>query len=239
MKKIFTLIIILSFISCQSILLKIVTANKSIADNTKVLYNDKTDQKIVFFPMTHVGKKEYYESAKKIIDTLRENDYSFYYENIAIRQDTNLDSSKIEIYHKKSRKILGFDPLLDSTNQSLPKIYKKNNLMLQDYRFMGLRKGDYQLDLRENQIIDSIEANYDKITLTKCDLQTQLSEEYNCESLGKYKWALTNEFRDPYISKKVLENKKKKIVLIYGKMHWYFIYPDLRDAGFELVKGKI
>ena len=239
MKKILALIVILSFTSCQSILLKIITANKSIANNTKVLYNDKTDQKIVFFPMVHVGQKDYYESAKKIIDTLRQNDYSFYYENIAIHPDAKLDSNEIEIYHKKTRKILGYHPSLDSTNQSLPKILRKNNLMVQDYRFMGLKKGDHLLDLPKNQIIDSIEANYNEIKLTKCDLETPLNEDYNCESLRKYKWALTHEFRDQYIGERILEIKKNKIALIYGRMHWFFIYADLRDAGFEIIKGKI
>jgi hypothetical protein len=50
---------------------------------------------------------------------------------------------------------------------------------------------------------------------------------------------LTNIYRDPYIASEVLKMDNKKIVLIYGKMHWYGIYPTLKQNGFEITKGKI
>lgn len=122
----------------------------------------------------------------------------------------------------------------------MPKSFKKKKYILQDYKLMGLNKNDTKLDMTENQIIASIEAKYGKLKLSECDFNTGDLEKYECKTDNdKFLFALTNEFRNPYISNHILNLKEKRIVMIYGKKHWYFIYPDLRKAGFEIVKGKI
>lgn len=188
--------------------------------------------------MTHIGQKEYYESARDMIDSLRSDGYDFYYESIEFPRDNELDSVEVSTYNRKLRKILGFSPELDKKNRSLPRIYQKNDLVQQNYDSLGIYITDKRLDLPLNRIIDSIEKNYQEIKLSDCDLRTPLNKKYDCEVLDKYKWALTNEFRDPYITNRILEIKKKKIALIYGKMHWFMIWPELNKAGFELIKGK-
>jgi hypothetical protein len=211
---------------------------QNINKSLKILENKETNQTIVFFPMVHAGKTTYYENCRKIIDSLRSEGFTFFYENIAM--DSKLDSAQTSIYNKKVRSILGYNPLNVRNNESLPKFYKKKNIILQDYNLMGITKSDINLDLHKNQIIDSIEKKYKPIILSKCDFETNDFEKYDCKSDNKkYKFAFTNEFRDPYIEGEILKRKDKKIAMIYGKMHWSFIYPTLNKNGFEIVKGKI
>lgn len=236
--KIVLLILIIFHYSCNHLIANHIINKSDINKNLKILENEDTNQTLVFFPMVHVGKSEYYENCKKIIDSLRSDGFNFYYENLI--NDPLLDSSFTSTYNKKVRSILGYDPLSIKSNESLPNFYKKNNLVLQDYRLMGLTKDDTKIDLFKNQIIDSIESKYGPIILTECDFTTQEYDKYKCKSNNTInKFALTNEFRDPYISNEIIKLKDKKIVLIYGKMHWYFIYPTLKKNGFEITKGKI
>ena len=240
MKKtsIIFLITLFTLTSCKSIISSYLISRGDIKKDYKVLKNEKTGQTIVFLPMIHIGTKQYFNQARKIIDSLRDEKFKFYYENIKI--DSDLDSLEKDIYRKKTRSIIGFNPLLQSENNSLPKSYKKKKYILQDYKLMGLNKKDTKLDMSQNQIIDSIEAKYGKLKLTECDHNTGNFEKYNCKTNNdKFAFALTNEFRDPFISNQILDLKEEKIVMIYGRMHWYMVYPDLKKAGFDIVEGKI
>ena len=49
--------------------------------------------------MIHIGKKEYYENCKLIIDSLRSEGYIFFYENFIV--DSKIDSTQKAIYNKK------------------------------------------------------------------------------------------------------------------------------------------
>ena len=149
--------------SCKSTVTSIIINNQNIYRSLKVLENKETNQTIVFFPMVHVGKSTYYENCRKIIDSLRSEGFTFYYENIAM--DAKLDSAQRSLYNKKARSILGYNPLSVRNNESLPKFYKKKNIILQDYNLMGITKSDVNLDLYKNQIIDSIEKKYNPIIL--------------------------------------------------------------------------
>lgn len=242
MKKIFkillSLIIFISLFSCKNLLLKYYTNKTNVTKSIKILEKKETNQTIVFFPMIHIGKKEYYENCKLIIDSLRSEGYIFFYENFIV--DSKIDSTQKAIYNKKVRSILGYNPLSVKQNKSLPASYKKNNLVLQDYNLMGLKKNDVNLDLYKNQIIDSLEKKYGPIKLNKCDFETNDLEKYSCKTDNKkYLFELTNKFRDPYIANEIIKLKEKKVVMIYGKMHWHFIYPRLKKNGFEITKGKI
>ncbi len=223
--------------SCRSIIYKIVVGKSNIYNDLKVLKNDK-GQEVVFLPMVHIGKESYYRDCKAIIDSLRIDGFKVFYENIAYKND--LDSITKLNYDKKVRSILGHSPKLDAENKSLPKFYNKRNYIVQDYALMGITQDDTNLDLDKKAIIDSIESKYGKLALSECDLTTQLYEEYGCKSKNrKYLFAFTNEFRDPYISREILKLNEDKIVLVYGKMHWYFVYPDLIKNGFKLTHGKV
>jgi len=223
--------------SCSPIISKIVVGKSNIYKDLKVLKNDK-GQEVVFLPMVHIGKESYYKDCRTIIDSLRIDGFKVFYENIAYKND--LDSITKLNYDKKVRSILGHSPKLDAENKSLPKFYNKRNYIVQDYALMGITQDDTNLDLDKKAIIDSIESKYGELGLNDCDLNTALDAEYHCKSDNEsYLFAFTNEYRDPYIASEVLKLDHEKVVLIYGKQHWYFIYPKLYKNGYNLIKGKV
>ena len=93
---------------------------------------------------------------------------------------------------------------------------------------------------KSNELPVFIEKNNGVIKLSDCDINTPLKAEYKCEdTLGSLSYAFTNTYRNLYIIDQVLKDENEKIVLIYGKSHWYSIYPNLIKNDFKLIKGKI
>ena len=154
--------------------------------------------------------------------------------------DPSLDSLETLTSNRKTRSILGLNPALHSENKSYPKFYIRKNLVLQSYKVMGLNQSDTKLDMYQNQIIDSIENKYGELHLTDCDLKTLLFSEYNCKSKNsKFKFEFTNVYRDQYIWEELQKVKHDKIVMIYGEMHWYFLWPKFRENGYKIIQGEI
>lgn len=234
--KIITVVcLFLILANCKAIALKIIS-KKSVEKNIKILKRQSTNQTIFFFPTIHVGTEEYYNSFKPKLDSLRSNGYKIYYESVAITD--SLSIQKEVDYKKKFRKIFGFH--LDTTRQSYLEDTQLNKYIMQDYTKMGVVKSDEVLDLGVNQIIDSLENKYGEIILENCDIETPLETEYNCKNrLKDLEWDALQTFRNNYIINYLKKSNENKIVLIYGKSHWYFIYAKLLDSGYELVQGSI
>lgn len=140
-------LILFTLSSCQSLLVKYVISTADIKKNFKVLRNKTTNQTIVFFPMVHMGKKEYYDNCKILIDSLRNEGYLFFYESVSV--DPTLNPTDQSKYNKKFRSILGYNPLSSSENKSIPFLQKSKNIILQDYNRMGLKQTDKNLDLKK------------------------------------------------------------------------------------------
>jgi hypothetical protein len=237
-KFVYSVLCLILILSCKGLIYDIIVGKPDIREEIKILENVNNNKTIVFFPMVHVGRKEYFENSKPLIDSLRSEGFKFYYENVIV--DPILDSLETIIYNKKMRSILGLSPRLDSANKSLPKFYSRKNFVIQDYNVMGLTQSDTKLDMFLNQIVDSIENKYGKLRLSDCDLKTSLNSKYKCKSKNsKFGFIFTNIFRDQYIWEELKKVKADKIVLIYGKMHWYGLYPEFKKNGFEIVRGKI
>jgi len=205
----------------------------------KVLVNNKNDT-IVFLPMTHVAKPEFYKSVKENVDTLRKKGYLIFYEGIGLKSDYN-EADKIK-YYKKLRKLLGFHltSYRDSSNQSLNKAYFNKKYVAQSSKNTGIIKGiDYNIDLDVKEVIQEYENKYQEIKLLNCDIKTSLNDKYDCENLSNRSFFVINVAREKHIMEKYKELTPSKLVMIYGKSHWKFIYPDLYKLGFRLVEGKI
>ncbi len=210
----------------------------NLKQNVKVLYNKEDERTIVFIPMVHVGKEKYYESVKMLIDSLRQNGYIFFFEGLSMKK--GLDSVQSIEYSKKLRKFLGYNLSFDEENLSLPYYYNSKRYQKQDYNNLGITKKDINVDLTLKAVIDSFENKYFKINLNEYDLATNLNSKYKCkDNYKKYTWSITQEFRNPYLSKRILNTKHKKLAIIYGKAHWMYIYPSLRDNGYQLIEGKL
>ena len=228
-----------SVLGCQTILIKLISS-KSVDKHVRVLENESTESTIVFLPTVHVGKPGYYESFKPIVDSLRKDGFQIFVESIAYKEELELEIK--ELYDKKFRKFTGHHTPLSNDNHSLPNEYKLKNYIFQDYKLMGISKGkgDRILDLSKKQLIDIYEKENGEIKLSKCDSITPLHEKYKCDSeYKKHRFTITNIYRDEYIRNYLQNSDQKKIVLIYGRIHWIVVYPEyVYDRGYRLVRGK-
>lgn len=222
-------------------MLNLVTKD-SVKDEIKTLSHTNDNRIVVFVPMVHLGKPDYYKSAKTLIDSLRKEDFVVFYEGIAIQKE--IDSTSLDTINRKLRKFLGFHlsrNYKDSTNLSLPKAYRNNDYVMQDYKVMGVKMNeDFRVDLPKDEIIKGYEDEVKPIILTDCDLETPLKAKYKCKDTTEYSsHFILQTLRNKHIIKETLALDKKKIIMVYGKAHWKFIWPGLRDAGFEITQGKM
>jgi len=241
MKKIILFVIItISFISCNRIMLFINIPN-NVEKSLKIIRRD--DQIVVFLPMVHLAKTSFYNKSKKIIDSLKYENYTVFYEEITINKNyysKKLDSiSKKELFVllRKYRKILGrfqVNDLTSQSNKSLPKYFKNKKFMSQSKEILGIDTLDINIDVSLTELIEAHEKKNGTIILDKCDYNTGFKEKYKCDKLNKY-YAI-RYYRDSIAANKVLKYNKKKSLIIFGKAHWYGIWPYFRDEGFVLVK---
>lgn len=218
----------------------VVGTKKDITKDIKILESPNKNKRIIFFPMMHMGRKGYYESCKFHIDSLRKEGYVFFCEGI--KNFTSVDSLVSDTVYRKARKLLGFylgGRYKNKQNKSTPSHMRNNNYVEQDYYKMGIKETDLWVDYDYYHLVKDYEKAKGEIILTDCDFQTPFLEKYNCNRDDYNSHFAINTLRDAKLEKVILESKHKKIVVIYGKMHWYFVWPSLRDKGYKIIKGKI
>ncbi len=232
------LFLAIAFSSCRYMAVYLFT-KKDITDDVKILYNKQKDRTLIVLPIIHLSKKGYYESVKNIIDSLRSEGYTFFYEGMDMQQ--GLDSIQAINYKRKLRKFLKVNLDFHKENLSLPSFYHSKYYIKQDYHKIGIiKEQDINIDLSLKAVIDSFETKYFEITLNDCDLNTDLNAKYQCKNnYARYRNSIIHEFRNPFLCQTILESKHQKLVIVYGKSHWMYIYPLLRDNGYELVQGKL
>lgn len=217
--------------------------DKSAVDQVKIM--KKNDREVIYIPMVHVGKPEYYKEVKSYVDSLRTKGYKVYYEGLSYSENSTDNEKKL--LKLKMRKLLrinisgGYDNL---ENETLPKWFKNGKYVAQTLENIGINpKIDFNADMTYNDLIDSIEINYGKVELSDCDFNTPLYDKYKCKKdfKGSAVYSVTQKFRNELLKDILLNSNDKKIVLLYGKRHWiHGIYPDLVvQNNFKLIKGKI
>ncbi len=242
MKKnvILLLMVFFTLSSCQRLLL-MATVKSDITKELKTLESPDKKKTLVFFPMVHMGKKGYYESCKKHIDSLRKEGYTFFCEGM---QDfSGIDSLERDTTYRKVRKLLGFylggKGYKNKDNKSLSAHLRNNSYIEQDYAKMGLKATDKFVDYDYYNWVKDYEKAKGKIILTDCDFETPLTEKYKCNRDDVSYHFATSTLRDQRLVKTILESKNAKIAVIYGRQHWFFVWADLRDKGWKIIKGKI
>ncbi|WP_459743614.1 hypothetical protein [Polaribacter sp. OB-PA-B3] len=195
---------------------------------------------IIYLPMVHVAKPSYFTQVKSVIDSLKKENYTVFYESITLQDNyltNDLDSAtQKELFYKlrKFRKMLGrfqINDLTDDNNKSLPNYYKNSSFISQTNSLIGLDSLDINADVSMTELINAQENIYGEIILSDCDMKTKFNEKYKCKKVNSF--YSINSFRDSVAIKKVLSAKKSKSLLIYGKGHWYGIWPYLRKEGFK------
>lgn len=237
MVKIITLLITLSFslVSCQSILVKMVV-DKNI-NKKKLVYKNKEGKYLIYLPTVHIGKKEYYESIKKEVDSLRKEGFLIAYEGIRFE----INRPDFELNAKKMRRILGYNiaNINYENRDALPKEYSNEKYLLQSDKNMGILETDFNFDCSLNELIEKYEAKYGIVELSDCDLKTSLSSKYNCKQKKKSSFYISQVLRNENVKENIDKYKYQNIVLLYGKGHKYFLHAAFLDLGYQLVNGKL
>lgn len=236
MKKVLYLLLIITQTSCNnSFFINYLARKKSIEKEIKV-YENNNQKRIVYLPMVHLGKEEFYASVKSVVDSLRKKNYIILYEGIG--SETANDSIK-----RKFRKVAGFTitNYKDSTNQSIPKIYRKNKLIHQTRENTGIyAKEDINADYSLDSLVYEYEKRYKKIILNDCDFETPLLAKYECkDSINYSSYKLINELRNDRALETIERYKNMNIVILYGKAHRFMLHADILDLGYTLVEGKL
>ncbi|MFP2994752.1 hypothetical protein ABN763_02530 [Spongiivirga sp. MCCC 1A20706] len=209
----------------------------SIVKKVKVLENDT--KRVVFLPVSHVGKKSYYESIKTMIDSLRNDNYTVYFESVSYQ--TELSEAKKDTIARKMRRILGWSltsSYKDSTNKSMPKYIRNNDYVDQTAQNTGLKTGDKLVDIPQNRLIELYEQDYGTIQLNECDFNTPLNEKFKCKELQKHATrSFLITYRNKHLVRTIQTDENNKIVIMYGSGHWYDFSRRMYQEGYKLTQG--
>ncbi|MFT3910531.1 MAG: hypothetical protein QM737_13985 [Ferruginibacter sp.] len=193
-----------------------------------------TKKEVVFIPMHHIGKRDFYKDVKRVADSLQNIGYRFYYEGVRISPVK--DSLKTDSLRRKMRYVLGADVFalksqggyIDTVNHTIfhkkLKILTKEDLVNQPpYIKMGIDTAKSTwADVYLSDMIPEFEKRFENIILTGCDFNTPLNEKYSCSNYKNKngKNFLLIDYRNESVADKIMNDSNTKIAIIYGSKHY-------------------
>jgi len=228
--------ITISFTSCSPIWLKF---SGVLDEAPKLKVIESNDKKVVYLPLHHIGRKEYYKDMADKIDSFNRNGFVTFYEMV----NTELtDTAEYMLLAKKFRKIQGdFDAgngYLDTINHTIMgtiKYNKKYDLINQP-SFLDMNLDTLtavNADVTLEELLAAFEKEHGEVKLDQCDLDTPLQDEYTCNGVSKkLRKAFGNdyalEFRNENLAQEIHESTANKIFVIYGARHFKGLFKNLR-----------
>lgn len=93
----------------------------------------------MYIGMSHIAKPEFYESVKQIVDSLRKEDYTIFYEGVGL-DTSKYSKATLDTILRKQRRLLGINltRYKDSSNKSLPKAFKNKKYIDQTAKNTGV-----------------------------------------------------------------------------------------------------
>ena len=253
MKNFFILVTILTLTSCASIFNKRIINRLGVEnEKTELKFIDSKAKEIIFIPIHHVGRKEYYNDIAHKVDSLQKLNYFVFYEGVVD------DKEKDSLIRRKSllklRKIMGFFPqgqkgYLDTTTNIIAgkiKYRGKYKLINQpNYKQLKVdRLTSTRADISLTELITDFEKNYGQIELNNCDYKTDFTEKkYKCGKAKKklrkkFKNEYIEDYRNKYLAEKLFKSEKNKILVIYGDNHFFGLYRELKllDNKYTMIR---
>lgn len=197
-------------------------------------YYTNGDKQLVFLPMIHLNKQEFYDEVRHYVDSLRNDGYVFVYESV--RPSKDLDSLQEDIVRRKFRRIVGFDltSYTDKENENMRR-YRVKGAISQSMLNTGLkRETDILGDIGVDSLVTIYEKEKGEITLGEYDLKTPLNKKYKGNKLpAKDKDYLILTVRNKVLSDKIASLPDKKIAVLYGALHRKGFAENLKkdDSG--------
>lgn len=236
MKNILALLIFCSFlsISCTGLALEITGITEKKAKLHSFTFNGK---KCVFISMHHIGKEEFYYDVKGKVDSLKRENFMVLYEGL--KPDTALNKERLKQDLLKFRKITGISikAYLDSSNSVFGKDLTKWKLVNQPDNYqLGIDSvRDIRAELPFSDLIVKYEEKNGGINLDKCDMETDLSATYNCET-AKNGFKKFQEIRNYELARQIAEVDYDKIAVVFGGMHYKEIKKILKSSFKESIR---
>lgn len=211
---------LLLFIFCSCKTISVIDKINDVGTDVSTFTNK--DKTVKFLQMHHLGKPEFYENVKQLVDSLKKDGYVVYYETT--QWDEIRDSVTHDHYLRKFRKMLGF--YLDSTGYANmfhdAGVFKKM-ISQPSYVELGLDANDMRADLPANRLIDIYEENYGVIQLEPGDLQMPLTGKNILPKslrLPKDKvMSVVIDQRNKNLARTVQSSSANKILILYGAEH--------------------
>lgn len=235
-----TILLLFLFLSCavnaQGSLTKfgINMANKSFA----IGYYEKEGREVATIPMIHVNKPEFYEMTKRKIDSLRSDGFEVFYEGI--NSDVT-DSLQLDILMRKFRQVTGFALMdyMDSDNETFKSLQKKKYVSQSDVDYGVNLDTDQHADLYLEQMIERFEKRFGEIILNDCDTTTPLGKKYKCSKVDESKeYYILNGIRDRHLLNEIEKSSKRKIVVVFGRIHIMDIHSKIQKLGWSHQREK-
>ncbi|MBP9098018.1 MAG: hypothetical protein KBF74_04320 [Ferruginibacter sp.] len=219
---------------------------KQIALNSLGIFEKKVPTKyitngekaIVYLPMHHIGKKEFYDHVKHVTDSLIRDGYILYLESVTPGKVT--DSLQKDTLYRKARKITGVDlqslktngGYLDTNKNTLNGMKIKQKLVNQPKpipaNYDSIRSK--VVDATLLQLITACEEKFGPIVLEQSDFEMKPGEMQKIPFKNEKKQYFLLTFRNEFITESILKDQNKKIALMYGAKHFEGILENLQKA---------
>lgn len=225
MKNIFLVVFIaFLFLGCRNSILNYALESRGVfKDHVRLVKLPFKDKTIVFIPMHHVGTKTYYDDVASKIDSLKKENFFFYYEKLS-NQSIN------DTVFIKFRKMLGspipkkgYMKFIDSAYSGIK--FKKSLIDQPTYEILGLdSKNSVNGDATIENLIQKYESTYGKITLTKCDFDTSIFEKYGkCKEENRISKKNSDKVvvdaRNEVLFNNIKNSSYEKVGIIFGSAH--------------------
>ncbi|MFP9115785.1 hypothetical protein ACLI1A_17725 [Flavobacterium sp. RHBU_3] len=236
LRILFVFLCFLLLVSCGKMITKVAV---SMFKHNNPHYFTNGNRKVIFIPMIHINKPEFYDEVKQFNDSLRNEGYVFFYEGV--RWPKDIDSLEQDTYKRKLRKVLGFNMsnYLDANNKDMKK-YQIKGVVHQSPKNTGI---DIEKDIRADYYIDSLidryEADKGKLILDDYDKTASFTNKYKGKKVSSSdRDYLMLTLRNKYLADKVAGNSGDKIVILYGAFHRSGFLEELklRDSSWKEVK---
>jgi len=213
------------------------------SENATTIEWSSNHKTVVFVPVVHVAKPEFYSSVKSIIKTYKEKGYIVFYEGTKMnaiddsisntlanknyvkqfyRGPANKDSIAQDVYKRKINKMVGLT--LDSTGYAKyfhqKKIFK-SMISQPSHSMLGIDQPDLLVDIPQNKLVDTYEKMYGEILLEQLDFQIAPNGIYPKRlRLPKQKVrTIIIDYRNRYLANSIQNSTHQYILVIYGFVH--------------------
>jgi hypothetical protein len=212
---------------------KAIKALKEIhSEKAEVVSFSNNEKTVKFIPMHHIGKPEFYEEVKLLVDSFKKEGFIVFYEGVKPYEKN--DSVSLDQYQRKFRKFIGIS--LDSTKY-IEVLHEKNhfkNLVGQPkYADLGISEQDQNVDITKTELIEAYEKKFGEIQLEPGDYSMPLVKTNVLPAPLKLPKKNVQDiivtYRDQHLAKNIHLSTYNKILVIYGKAHVKGTYSQLKN----------